>query len=62
MSFSSHHFENSFEVNSSPQQLFKNYIHAPLDSVSTRVLNFLKALMAFDLFLKIATHINLEKY
>ena len=62
MPFSSHNFENSSKVNSPPRSVPKHLINAQLNSLSASVLNFLKAQNAFDLFFKIATHINLKKY
>ena len=61
MPFSSHHLENFFEENFPPQSVLKHLINAALDSLSARVLNFLKAPNTSEFFLKIVTHINIEK-
>ena len=42
-----------------PRSILNHLIDVPLGSLSTRILNFLKALKASDLLFKIATHINL---
>ena len=61
MPCSSHHIENPLEVNSPPRSVLEHLIFAPLDSLSARVLNFLKALKVSNLFFKIITRINQEK-